>query len=47
VQDHGAVASISGGTLELDGSTIANTAITTVRTLRGGGRGVSPLRSQW
>jgi hypothetical protein len=40
VQDHGAVASMSGGTLELDGSTIANTESTTVRTV-GGGRGVS------
>jgi hypothetical protein len=34
------------GTLELDGSTIANTASTTVRTV-GRGRGVSALRSQW
>jgi hypothetical protein len=42
VQDFGAVAFMSGGTLELDGSTIANTASTTVRTV-----GVSPLRSQW
>jgi hypothetical protein len=33
VQDHGAVASISAGTLELDGSTITNTASTTVRTV--------------
>ncbi len=46
VQDHGAVASISAGTLELDGNTIANTASTTVRTV-GRGRVVPPLRSQW
>ncbi len=45
-QGRGAVASMSAGTLELDGSTIVNTASTTVRTV-GRGRGVSPLRSQW
>ncbi len=33
MQDHGAVASISAGTLELDGNTIVNTASTTVRTV--------------
>ena len=42
VQGQGAVAFMSAGTLELDGSTIANTASTTVRAV-----GVSPLRSQW
>jgi hypothetical protein len=47
VQDFGAVGSISGGALELDGTTIANTESTKVRALRGGGRSVSPLRSQW
>ena len=33
VQDHGTVASISAGTLKLDGNTIVNTASTTVRTV--------------
>ena len=33
MQFRGAVASISAGTLELDGNTIVNTASTTVRTV--------------
>ena len=46
VQYQGAVAFMTAGTLELDGSTIANTASTTVRTLRGCRRGLAVLRSQ-
>ncbi len=47
VRGAGAVAFVSeAGALDFDGTTIANTESTAVRTLPGSGRGVSPLRSQ-